>query len=972
MGYESSSKKSSSCSCTQHTSDSCTASFISITIASSSSSNEASASDPGGSSSTSTSTPCVDSEQLKEAEKKREKNRQYRQKYNVRDVYPRGKKCEDRFVFYSFHFDGVCTSFWGTGTTFEVVSLQILNTPDVNRADRRFCCFVGVFKKDKGTKGAIQQYIPAFHTILQEIVVSGLVGRYYLHDGVYYHVRWAILGLSGDSKAHEELIGCPGKQMSNRPSLYSDLRKVVINPITCWYDMPGKYITPKGSLLSSTESVWNTLDPCSFSRFWNIISCNDKSGLKILEDMSDAKGKREVVMMKMLNAFIRGDRGWKPVPFPEEISVAMLLNTIMKADAVLKEKTNSFPSLSTALEHFQTEKQKEKQVYRPKITTLKDYMSDTMKVVLEEKEKEKMEVWKELLRYPRQDVDNPDYQRLFEKCVYNVMNKGCSLAYTPLDDHLPLLPGHSCIIDMMHLVGNAVKHLLGFLGNSMGKAQKTLYLSGFDSFVSLERGDFAAGASCFKVDSVFLNAAMQRMNEYQRKHPKYIPWFRPGMLSPDNMTDLKTVYKCHIAFGIAHFAFQDFWNESPVFEVLAAFDGLSFFFNAYRDVKEAARVQARLSFFVGKLCNMLSPGCECPTITTMASLFHSLLFGGPLSYFCNFGAEGSYRFVTANYLAGRNPCSTLFHRLHALMTCRLFLFWKDLPFDKATTTGEIIDLQSSLLAGLPEWIPSIWFANRNYQDDYRYYLDDSLVYDDVFYHMLESNDNPMNLVAETSDRVLPDVVFTHQTALLSSITWNGTVYKSAHSIDPVLYPITVDNLENAKECIAFTVDRKGQLVFLLIVGYYLSFAGEMSFPEAVGIVIPTFCFSLVAPWCHRAFVDRYSPVIKEQCYKFVRVSLNRIHIDTAIPFPFTGNNLMLYTGCLFVRPERSIPSSQLFFPPIDNKYRVSARRSEKRSGKSMTVDSPKEELLKRIEDLSSIIDTQAARIKALESMVKKK
>ena len=113
-------------------------------------------------------------------------------------------------------------------------------------------------------------------------------------------------------------------------------------------------------------------------------------------------------------------------------------------------------------------------------------------------------------------------------------------------------------------------------------------------------------------------------------------------------------------------------------------------------------------------------------------------------------------------------------------------------------------------------------------------------------------------------------------------------------------------------------------------------------------------------------------MIKEQCYKFVRVSLNRIHIDTAIPFPFTGNNLMLYTGCLFVRPERSIPSSQLFFPPIDNKYRVSARRSEKRSGKSMTVDSPKEELLKRIEDLSSIIDTQAARIKALESMVKKK
>ena len=87
-------------------------------------------------------------------------------------------------------------------------------------------------------KGSIQPYIPAFHAILQEIVVSGLIGRYYLYGGLYLHVRW-VAGLSADSKAHEELIGIPGKQMSNNPSLYSDLRRVVLNPATCWYDTPG-------------------------------------------------------------------------------------------------------------------------------------------------------------------------------------------------------------------------------------------------------------------------------------------------------------------------------------------------------------------------------------------------------------------------------------------------------------------------------------------------------------------------------------------------------------------------------------------------------------------------------------------------------------------------------------------------------------------------------------------------------------
>ena len=75
------------------------------------------------------------SENIDAEQQRSEANRQYRQRYNSTGKYPQEKKCEDRLVFYSFHFDGVCTSFWGSGTTVEVVSLQIMNTPEANRAD---------------------------------------------------------------------------------------------------------------------------------------------------------------------------------------------------------------------------------------------------------------------------------------------------------------------------------------------------------------------------------------------------------------------------------------------------------------------------------------------------------------------------------------------------------------------------------------------------------------------------------------------------------------------------------------------------------------------------------------------------------------------------------------------------------------------------------------------------------------------
>ena len=78
----------------------------------------------------------------------------------------------------------------------------------------------------------------------------------------------------------------------------------------------------------------------------------------------------------MLNAFCRGDLGWKPVSIPEVMSVVMYWRTIMEADAVVRKKNSTFPSLSMAVEYLQPEKQKERSAIESIIRTLSGFIHD--------------------------------------------------------------------------------------------------------------------------------------------------------------------------------------------------------------------------------------------------------------------------------------------------------------------------------------------------------------------------------------------------------------------------------------------------------------------------------------------------------------------------------------------------------------------------------------------------------------------
>lgn len=196
----------------------------------------------------------------------------------------------------------------------------------------------------------------------------------------------------------------------------------------------------------------------------------------------------------------------------------------------------------------------------------------------------------------------------------------------------------------------------------------------------------------------------------------------------------------------------------------------------------------------------------------------------------------------------------------------------------------------------------------------------------------------------------------------SSITWNGTTYHSLSETrleEPSDGRLSINLLEYSKESLVLTLDRKGNIVLLAIVGYLMTRVEGMPFPEAIGIITTT-SFSLVSDKYYRCFVLANDPIFgPDPSYRFVRASLNRIHIDTALPFPHNNGNLMIYTGCLVLRPECEIKASTLFFPKVSNPYVVNPRRNSIKRHEctqmvtlpKTTVDGDKETIARLTEEL---------------------
>lgn len=864
--------------------------------------------------------------------KRRWKARQY-----IQDTHPGpNEKCEDRFVTYTLHFDGVSTSFYGNSKSFEVVSLQIVNTPETNRLDGRFCCFVAVFKHIEKVPTAQQPYIGAFHVIVKTIVLNGILGRYYYYRGVWLHVRWMVIALCGDTKAQDVMAGFPGKQMSEDLTIHSDLKRVSLDPITGMYNPLGNYPTAYGSKMTGPDSMWNLLHPSSYVRFWNAIASGDSKKIDYLRQKADPAGVKEIDCMLLLKQKTTGDRGWKPVPLTEDIRAAVNCNLLLEA---LKENEESgiakFPKLKTALRFIkQTDHSTADPL--PHAGTLRGILSEQSEKDLQSLKANNAQYWYDLVSSVEDSVAKEALADFISYYLKKQEPKEVDPDILPLENHLPVLPGFAFAMDVMHLVGNVMAKFQDLLQSELTTSQADLQHAGFDSYVSSIVG--SPMPSIYSVDPCFLNRARQRLSSYIARHPGYFSQIDTSALFSNSMTGVKMVARFHLVFGLAHFAFQDFWNESPILEMLAVYDGLSYFSNVTRDINEAADVQARMNFFMGKLCNSQYPGFANPSLVHTGSLFDSLIKVGPLWNVASFKAEGSYHFVVVNYNPGRSPYKTLFDRLHVMMVAKMGLYWNSIKEDvvESESSWTFAPGTSGLLHCCPEWISDMRIAVWNLCDDFNYFDDDSVVHDDLFYAMLEQNALPDGTAEKYKGRS-EEFHCSGQSKLLSHLTWNGCTYHSALEETTgvnkrkALHSISLKNLEYSKDCLGITVDRKGGIVVMLVVGYYVTTINGKPFPEAVGIVLPTVSFSMVSPWCHHCFLDTKKDILGvDKSYQCVRVSLNRVHIDTAIPFPYNNKNLMFYTGCLVLRPELAIHASDMFFPKFMSRTDVIPRRSERK------------------------------------------
>ena len=785
--------------------------------------------------------------------------------------YPTGDvSCEDRFAWLSIHFDGITTNRYGAGRSYEVLSVEIKNTPDENRSLRRFCCVLGVLKHEPDKMTADQPFIAALHTMIQLLVISGLLGHYYYHDNKWYHIRWGALVLSGDTKAQEVLSGYTGKQMSRSYSLFFDAEKQMLNTRLGIYHPSGFYLTKEDSSLVTFETPWNRLQDKSLLRFFNIIASGDQKAINKLKSLADEEGKKEMESLKTLLQFLKKTKGWNPTTFPTRMGREIFCRCLLNA-AVMTTQESAFPRftvMKAELERRQKEKEEKKASKKAKASKKGASKSrkraadtpaqeaqpaveetqppnapqadDTTQMLVEEAAPsqtsapaqpssntataadgeqgteeqrpapEKVVPLHDLVK-ERLERDSPVEETVYqlwhrlveENEILTPEDKAVAKTFfasflriydspqreptiPPFDRHFPILPGLAFALDGMHMGSNFNQQVTKLLSNKMTDTAAGLSSAGFDDYARGMRQD-ENGESCFTVNKVVLMRGIQRLEEYVKKHPTYIPWLKPDMLAFENMKKLKSEWQFTMMFGVFFFAYQDFFREELFFVILACFDCIAFLYTARQSFKDIAEVQARNDYFLGQLANITYPGFLTPTVVNAADYFNSIVRAGTNSTYHNFGAESGYSTLINNDMGGCNPCKTISRRYNVLRVSEMFLFdyncqKKEIVYKE----GKPVDLTNALAAGIPRWLinpQDTRFALENVMEDYQYYKDDSLVYDGLLFEMLS---NPEADVGALLDTLLPtkkteidrEFTVTESSVLLKSLTWDGTVYHS--------------------------------------------------------------------------------------------------------------------------------------------------------------------------------------------------
>ena len=93
--------------------------------------------------------------------------------------------------------------------------------------------------------------------------------------------------------------------------------------------------------------------------------------MRVLEGMADSKGKREIDDECVLS--------WRSGMEAGDYSAGRECCDVLEHDhggGCCSEKSSTFPSLSMALEHLQSEKQKERSAIEPIIRTLSGFIHD--------------------------------------------------------------------------------------------------------------------------------------------------------------------------------------------------------------------------------------------------------------------------------------------------------------------------------------------------------------------------------------------------------------------------------------------------------------------------------------------------------------------------------------------------------------------------------------------------------------------
>ena len=765
--------------------------------------------------------------------------------------HPGVEEVEDIFITLTLHVDGKpATLFSGFSNDYYVFSFRILNANSRDLNTLALTQQALVIPKPFNKKGSpvekdnrndddngeesterpqwskrVEHIVDA---LLLDATVTGLCGVYLKVKDKWKHLRWAILTISGDSVAEEEILGMVNKRFSKFPCIFGQWckqDKFCMETMT-YQDLSA--VPSRGKQWHCSSHALRMFEPRSaaahIGALAGIYNLNEKSIEDYLKDEFSFLDKDFKVdaqeILELLKFFCpAGTFLWTPYSSFDP-AYRQLMNTVQMSLQKRYELKRKMEKDFTFCFSADTE-WNDGDIPSLPPTNLSDYsIKASKKSILRVTRMKNRDIFR--LNHPlmlKQPFRKPYIQFSvgFPDPFLNLRQ------YMMLYNSLLVAPWGAIADDGMHHGANTIswicKVLKGFYNNCDSTAemvsvlQEMYHIDPTDSLAEIP-------PSVIKLKNERLTKLDATLQEQLSR-----------LVDSDSSTSTSTKIHDNLvnAFGYLPFLYQDSrLTDLVVFcciEVVNIFSALL----CCRQLSSClwrmrTVISLLLSIIEGKLC----PSAPTPTIHRLLHVPELVLITGPLVFTNNFFLEHSYSVTGKNLYASKNPALTCMLNMWTVTGGQLLLGPNHFISFYAAVTNGIDKIERVMSGDIVNGFESITRANA--YDDSGLFYDESRfrkTYFDIEDHNRETASDYVKAVTNNWNATFE---FPTEVSFYRVCRWREGHFLFA---SPIPDTVNYEFLKANKDCIVYSVDCYEHIQLLLVCGYGFCLLNSIPYVQAV-------------------------------------------------------------------------------------------------------------------------------------------